>query len=578
MSDLPRPVAMTVRQLSPAARCASASACAACSARSPMKCRTSAASSASGGERGQLARGARRAASRASASSAVRAAPRHQHVDAEAAPVLAAGHLGHLDVVARLRRRSTGASTAASRRLKKPTWSPRGSNSAHAFGVVRVLGLALEPQRRRPAPDAARTSCRPSNVTPASLVWNASASPMPAYSPRARISSASREQVLDELGGGRVRRRGRARARRARAAGARRRPCHSSSSSSYARSTAASWLGERSMSGQRNAMAGTGRDAVERGEPQVVAVCPDALAAVHEHAARREHRPRVRRGRTARAARARPRARAERARAGPRRRCDARARTPRPAAPPSLGERAPRSAADRAAGSVHADRRRVSAEARRADRRSARDRGVQVDAARRCVPSPCAIAVLDGEQQRGHAVRLRRRATRRCPSRRRASPRPPARAPGRPAAYVALRQRERLVQQVALGRLAHAVVLVERRARAPRRASASSVEQQLEGERRVGHAPRGVEPRRERERDLLGRRCGRRSTPATSAQRGDARRAARVRDAREPVGHERAVLVEQRHDVGDRAERREVGELAPDVRCAEARARPPARA
>ena len=61
------------------------------------------------------------------------------------------------------------------------------------------------------------------------------------------------------------------------------------------------------------------------------------------------------------------------------------------------------------------------------------------------------------------------------------------------------------------------------------------------------------------------------SMPATVAQRRDAGARARAH-AREAVGDERAVLVEQRHDVGDGAERGEVGELAPGVRVPETRA------
>ncbi len=84
-------------------------------------------------------------------------------------------------------------------------------------------------------------------------------------------------------------------------------------------------------------------------------------------------------------------------------------------------------------------------------------------------------------------------------------------------------------------------------------------EQQVERERGVAEAAGGVDARREAEAEI-GRAHARRIDARARHQRAQARPIG-LGEAPHPAAHERAVLVGERHDVGDRGERDEIGEL-----------------
>ncbi len=91
--------------------------------------------------------------------------------------------------------------------------------------------------------------------------------------------------------------------------------------------------------------------------------------------------------------------------------------------------------------------------------------------------------------------------------------------------------------------------------------------QEIERDLRVGHAAGGVEPRSQHEGDVVRRqRIG--SDSADSGERCE-RHPWLVPHPVHPVGDQRAVLGGQRNDVGDGAERGEVGQVAPHLREAE---------
>lgn len=95
--------------------------------------------------------------------------------------------------------------------------------------------------------------------------------------------------------------------------------------------------------------------------------------------------------------------------------------------------------------------------------------------------------------------------------------------------------------------------------------------EQVERQVGVAHAPCGVEARNEREAEVCaGERLANR--PRCFEQRSNAR-ARRLVHHLEALDHERTVLAKHRHEVGHRAERRKVNEIAPKVGLAEASAK-----
>ena len=226
--------------------------------------------------RGRRARRARRGARRARLARSLRRRPPRLAATTSTltpsdATVLAAGDVGDLDVVVDAgidRRRERGGEPAVE---EADLVAVRVEQRARV-GVVRVVGLALEPQRRAGRETRRRTSWRPSKRHAGELRVE-----------RRRVRDARvllaredlvgvREEVLDELGGRRVRRAARGARRRAPCSCTRVAPRHSSTVD-LEREVDRGLVPDAasSMSGQRNAIAGTADGAVVRREPQVVA-------------------------------------------------------------------------------------------------------------------------------------------------------------------------------------------------------------------------------------------------------------------------------------------------------------------
>ena len=168
------------------------------------------------------------------------------------------------------------------------------------------------------------------------------------------------------------------------------------------------------------------------------------------------------------------------------------------------------------------------------------------------------FVAVDGEQQAGHAVRVHQAA---CHDALHALVPALARHHQRALAVVDLGGlRLRDLGQLGFDGAALVVHRFQLRGQAVRLLEVVG-HQQVERQLRVAHAAGGVEARDDGEAEVRGA-DGLVGGAAGGQQRGDAR-ARRGVHARDAVGHEGAVLVAHGHEVGHRAQRGEVGEVAP---------------
>ena len=130
-----------------------------------------------------------------------------------------------------------------------------------------------------------------------------------------------------------------------------------------------------------------------------------------------------------------------------------------------------------------------------------------------------------------------------------------------------LHARERLLGELRLDGAALLVGLLEPGGEA-RRLDGVTLEQKVEGERRIRHAPRGVEPGDEREREGVSRDGG--EIHAAHARERNVARARGGAHLGDALGDERAVLGREEHHVGHGAERRHLEVALPKVGCAAA--------
>ena len=210
-----------------------------------------------------------------------------------------------------------------------------------------------------------------------------------------------------------------------------------------------------------------------------------------------------------------------------------------------------------------AHRRLVSAEANKQVRRRF-DRGEQVHAPHASARAARLVAV-DGQKDARHAVDADQAA---CHDALHALMPPLARNDERALAVVDFRGLDlRDFGEFRLDRAALVVEPFELGCQAVRLVEVVGHEQ-VERQVGVAHAPCGVEARNEREAEVRAGE-GLADRPRGFEQRGDAR-ARRLVHHLDALDHERAVLAKHRHEVGHRAERREVDEIAPKVGLAEA--------